>query len=76
MFLSGWSGGRQLYVEKYGHPRLRMRHMPFSIGVVERDQWIWCMNKALDGMQMNAALIEFLKARFAETADFLRNKKE
>lgn len=76
MFLSGWSGGPQLYIEKYGHPRLRMRHMPFSIGVVERDQWIWCMNKALDGMQMNAALIEFLKARFAETADFLRNKKE
>ena len=76
MFLSGWSGGPQLYVEKYGHPRLRMRHMPFSIGTVERDQWIWCMNKALDAMTMNAAVIEYLKARFAETADFLRNKKE
>lgn len=76
MFLSGWSGGPQLYVEKYGHPRLRMRHMPFSIGIVERDQWIWCMHKALDEMQMNAAVIEYLKTRFAETADFLRNKKE
>ncbi len=76
MFLSGWSGGPQLYVEKYGHPRLRMRHMPFSIGIVERDQWVWCMHKALDEMQMNAAVIEYLKARFAETADFLRNKKE
>ena len=76
LFLSGWSGGPQLYIEKYGHPRLRMRHMPFSIGIVERDQWIWCMNKALDEMQMDAAVIEYLKTRFAETADFLRNKKE
>ena len=76
MFLSGWSGGPQLYIEKYGHPRLRMRHMPFSIGIVERDQWIWCMNKALDEMQMNPAVIEYLKARFAESAEFLRNKKE
>ena len=76
MFLSGWSGGPQLYVEKYGHPRLRMRHMPFSIGIVERDQWVWCMHKALDEMQMNAAVIEYLKSRLAETADFLRNKKE
>ena len=75
MFLSGWSGGPQLYVEKYGHPRLRMRHMPFSIGIVERDQWIWCMNRTLDEMQMNSAVTEHLKARFAETADFLRNKK-
>ncbi|WP_345306192.1 group II truncated hemoglobin [Candidatus Villigracilis saccharophilus] len=48
MFLSGWSGGPSLYIEKYGHPRLRQRHMPFSIGDVERDQWLWCMNKALD----------------------------
>lgn len=76
MFLTGWSGGPQLYIEKYGHPRLRIRHMPFSIGIVERDQWIWCMNKALNEMQMDAAVIEHLKARFAETADFLRNKRE
>ena len=76
MFLSGWSGGPQLYVEKYGHPRLRMRHIPFSIGIVERDQWIWCMNKALDKMEIHATVSEYLKARFAETADFLLNKKE
>jgi hemoglobin len=76
MFLSGWSGGPQLYVEKHGHPRLRMRHMPFSIGIVERDQWIWCMNKALDEMQMDPAVVDHLKARFAEAADFLRNRRE
>lgn len=73
MFLSGWTGGPQLYVEKYGHPRLRMRHIPFSIGTVERDQWIWCMNKALDESDIDPRVVEYLKARFAETADFLRN---
>jgi len=76
MFLTGWAGGPQLYVERYGHPRLRMRHMPFSIGVVERDQWLWCMNKALEEMQLRAVVVEYLKARFAETADFLRNNKD
>ena len=76
LFLSGWSGGPQLYVEKYGHPRLRMRHMPFSIGMVERDQWLWCMNKALDEMQLHPLVLEHLKTRFAETADFLRNRRE
>ena len=75
MFLSGWTGGPQLYMEKYGHPRLRMRHMPFSIGEVERDQWIWCMNKALDENKIDPRVVEYLKARFAETADFLRNQE-
>ena len=73
MFLSGWSGGPQLYVEKFGHPRLRMRHLPFSIGTVERDQWLWCMYKALDESQIDLQVVEFLKVRFAETADFMRN---
>ena len=76
MFLSGWSGGPALYVEKYGHPRLRMRHVPFSIGELERDQWLWCMNKALDEMQLDAPVLGHLKARLADAADFLRNRKE
>ena len=74
MFLSGWSGGPQLYIEKYGHPRLRMRHQPFSIGELERDQWLWCMNKALDESQIAPEVIEHLKSRLAEAADFLRNQ--
>lgn len=73
MFLSGWSGGPQLYVQKFGHPRLRMRHKPFSIGTAERDQWLWCMNKALDESGLDPRVVEFLKTRFAETADFMRN---
>src|SRR5512133_2505130 len=60
MFLSGWSGGPQLYVEKFGHPRLRMRHIPFSIGTAERDQWLWCMNKALDESQIDPRVKEYL----------------
>lgn len=75
MFLSGWSGGPALYIEKYGHPRLRMRHAPFSIGEIERDQWLWCMNKALDESGFLPSVVEHLKSRFAEMADFMRNKE-
>jgi hemoglobin len=76
MFLSGWSGGPQLYVERFGHPRLRMRHMPFAIGTVERDQWLWCMNKALEESQLDPRVAAFLKTRFAEVADFMRNQRD
>jgi len=75
MFLSGWSGGPSLYIEKYGHPRLRMRHAPFAIGELERDQWLWCMNKALEESQFDSQVIAHLKTRFAEAADFLRNRE-
>lgn len=76
LFLCGWSGGPQLYVKRFGHPRLRMRHMPFPIGSVKRDQWLWCMNKALDESRLDARLVELLKKRFADVADFMRNKPE
>ena len=74
MFLSGWSGGPQLYAEKFGHPRLRMRHLPFAIGSAERDQWLWCMNKALDESQLEPRVMEYLKVQFADVAEFMRNK--
>lgn len=76
MFLSGWSGGPQLYVERFGHPRLRMRHLPFPIGAVERDQWLWCMNKALEESGRDPRVVEYLKRRFAEVADAMRNQAE
>ena len=47
-FLCGWLGGPQHYVDRFGHPRLRARHLPFAIGVRERDQWLACMAQALD----------------------------
>jgi len=74
MFLSGWSGGPALYIEKYGHPRLRQRHMPFPIGKVERDEWLWCMNKALDESQLDAQVIEYLKERFVQIANSMQNR--
>ncbi len=74
MFLSGWSGGPSLYIEKYGHPRLRQRHMPFSIGEAERDEWLWCMNKALDESELLPSVVTHLKTRLSEVADFMRNK--
>ena len=76
LFLSGWSGGPQLYVQQFGHPRLRMRHMPFAIGTVERDQWLWCMNKALDESGLDPHVVEYLKVRFTEVADAMRNQAE
>jgi len=76
LFLCGWSGGPQLYVQKFGHPRLRQRHMPFSIGERERDQWLWCMNKALDASDLLTEVKQHLKSRFGEVADFMRNRSE
>ncbi|MEW7986938.1 MAG: group II truncated hemoglobin [Candidatus Thiodiazotropha sp.] len=76
LFLSGWLGGPDLYVEKYGHPRLRARHLPFSIGIEERDQWIFCMRKALSAMDLDAKLQEELNQAFFRTADFMRNRDE
>jgi hemoglobin len=74
LFLSGWLGGPSLYIEKYGHPRLRQRHMPFSIGVVERNQWLHCMDKALTKMNIEKAMHDELIKAFFNTADFMRNK--
>lgn len=76
MFLSGWSGGPALYVERFGHPRLRLRHAPFSIGVLERDEWLWCMQRALDESEIQAEARIYLATRFAEVADFMRNRRE
>lgn len=75
-FLSGWLGGPQLYVEKFGHPRLRARHLPFSIGIEERDQWLYCMAQALKKMDLEPLFAEQLMASFAQTADFMRNRPE
>ncbi|MFT7234539.1 MAG: hemoglobin [Methylophagaceae bacterium] len=76
LFLTGWLGGPELYIEKYGHPRLRQRHMPFSIGLEERDQWLYCMAHALATLDLDDLLAEQLMASFAKTADFMRNKDE
>ena len=74
MFLSGWSGGPALYTEKYGPPKLRQRHMPFSIGIAERDQWVACMDQAMQETHVDATLRTRLKDSFMQTADWMRNR--
>ena len=74
MFLTGWMGGPQHYTEKFGHPRLRMRHMPFSIGIAERDQWVACMNQAMQETGVDETLRARLKDSFMQTADWMRNR--
>jgi len=76
MFLSGWLGGPQLYVEKYGHPRLRMRHSPFAIDSAARDQWMRCMVQAMEDVGIEESLRKELEAAFYKTADFMRNQPE
>jgi hemoglobin len=72
-FLCGWLGGPQHYTDRFGHPRLRMRHMPFKIGEVERDQWLACMAQAMTETGVPLELAERLKESFFKTADWMRN---
>ena len=76
MYLTGWTGGPPVYVEKYGHPRLRARHLPFTIGARERDEWLWCMDRAVDEQSMPDDLRTALRQKLHELADFMRNKDE
>ncbi|POZ62603.1 hemoglobin-like protein [Chromobacterium alticapitis] len=74
MFLSGWLGGPSLYMETFGHPRLRMRHMPFAVDEAARDQWMFCMRQAVDELVAEDWLKEKLLEAFYNTADFMRNR--
>lgn len=73
-FLSGWMGGPQLYIQEFGHPMLRRRHLPFAISVSERDQWLLCMNKALQEIVEDETLRKDLATAFAGVADHMRNQ--
>lgn len=72
-FLSGWFGGPPLYISERGHPRLRMRHAPYAIGTVERDEWMLCMRLALAEQVADAALREAVEQAFAAMADHMIN---
>ncbi len=80
-FLCGWMGGPQYYLERFGHPMLRMRLLPQQtggrpIGITERDQWLACMNQAMLETGVDEALRKQLNASFFQTADWMRNKSE
>ena len=74
MFLTGWTGGPQLYTDRYGHPFLRRRHLPFKIGEEERDQWIYCMTKGMLNLKMEEEKIRALLNALYPIADFMRNQ--
>lgn len=76
LYLTGWTGGPATYVERFGHPRLRARHLPFAIGARERDEWLWCMDRALSEHEMPADLREKIREQFHALADHMRNQLE
>jgi len=76
LFLSGWFGGPKLYEERFGPPFLRARHLPFSIGDAERDQWMLCMRQALDEVIDNAEVRGKLLQSFTALANHMRNRVE
>jgi hemoglobin len=76
LFLIGWLGGPQLYVERHGHPRLRMRHAQVPVDTAMRDAWLRAMGSAMDDCGLQGPVRVFLEDRFATVADFLRNVPE
>jgi hemoglobin len=72
-FLSGWLGGPNLYIEEFGHPRLRMRHFPFAIGPIEADLWLQCMGRALDETDADPLFKQGLFEALARTAYHMIN---
>ncbi len=74
MFLSGWMGGPDRYIAAFGHPRLRARHLPFAIGPEERDQWLMCMQRALDEMAIDSMFKQQLMSSFSQTAHHMMNQ--
>ena len=76
LYLMMWTGGPQTYVEINGHPRLRARHLPFTISSRERDEWLWCMDRALDEQPMPDDLREDLRGKLHALADHMRNRPD
>lgn len=74
MFLMGWTGGPQLYIERYGHPMLRKRHLPFAVDESARDQWMYCMIKAMHQLAFDEVLMKRLAEQLYDVADFMRNQ--
>jgi hemoglobin len=73
-FLCGWLGGPSHYTDRFGHPMLRARHLPFAIGIKERDQWLACMVQAMREQGLSSDLVQRLEEAFFKTADWMRNQ--
>ena len=75
-FLCGWLGGPQHYTDRFGHPRLKARHMPFKVNLQGRDQWLACMDQAMKETGVPQDLRTSLNQSFFQTADWMRNQNE
>lgn len=75
-YLTGWLGGPPLYEQEFGHPRLRARHMPFTIASIERDQWLMCMKQAFDECIPESPLRTKLWTAIEGLADHMRNRAD
>jgi hemoglobin len=73
-FLIGRFGGPPRYIEQRGHPRLRMRHLPFAIDQAARDRWVLLMDRALDSTGLPDDVTELLREFFHNTATFMINR--
>ncbi len=74
-FLCGSMGGPDHYISRFGHPRLRARHLPFAVASAEPDQWLHCMAWAMEDIGIDEALRERLLTSFFDTAaDWMRNR--
>lgn len=76
MFMSGWLGGPSLFTEKFGHPRLRARHLPFAISKSERDQWMLCMVEAFEDVGIEEPLRSEILHSLLNLADHMRNRED
>ena len=72
-FLIGRFGGPQRYIESRGHPRLRMRHLPFKLDQAARDRWVQLMDRALDEAALPAESAQLLRQFFDHMATFMIN---
>jgi hemoglobin len=75
-YLTGWTGGPPEYESRFGHPRLRARHLPFPIAARERDEWLWCMERAMAEHEMPDDVRAFLRDKLRALADFMRNQPD
>lgn len=73
-FLCGWTGGPQYYIERYGHPRLRMRHLHIEIGPEESAQWMACMRQAMQELDLAAELQAVMDENLSPLAEHMENR--
>ena len=75
-YLTGWMGGPPVYSDKYGSVCMTTPHEPYHIGPQERDQWLLCMDKALEDINASDELAEMLKIPMFRVADAVRNRED